>query len=175
MKLPTVTYRKVYTVSAHVHMLSVTLVILPFLQWANVQALRELSLLNPLNAELNPICHLLALLGAHLIFHISRIRVKMQVSSGRLWSMFISTKMYHAFTNHALWKEYCRVFVTKDLSWICLSLLYVHPPNTHLNLQFITIIIHDVEYNNKGSSLCIFLISSVYQNLLIRNMSHLNE
>ena len=32
-------------------------------------------LFNPLNAELNPICHLLALLGAHHILHISRIRV----------------------------------------------------------------------------------------------------
>jgi hypothetical protein len=32
--------------------------------------------INPLNAELNPICHLLALLGAHHIFHVSRIRVK---------------------------------------------------------------------------------------------------
>jgi len=32
--------------------------------------------INPLNAELNPIYHLLALLGAHLIFHVSRIRVK---------------------------------------------------------------------------------------------------
>jgi hypothetical protein len=32
--------------------------------------------LNPLNAELNPICQLLALLGAHPILHISRIRVK---------------------------------------------------------------------------------------------------
>ena len=31
---------------------------------------------NPLNAELNPICHMLALLGVHLILHISRIRVK---------------------------------------------------------------------------------------------------
>jgi len=31
---------------------------------------------NPLNAELNPICHLLALLGAHHFFHVSRIRVK---------------------------------------------------------------------------------------------------
>jgi len=30
---------------------------------------------NPLNAELNPICHLLALLGAHLILHFSSIRV----------------------------------------------------------------------------------------------------
>jgi hypothetical protein len=32
---------------------------------------------NPLNAKLNPICHLLALLGAHPILHVSRIRVKM--------------------------------------------------------------------------------------------------
>jgi len=30
---------------------------------------------NPLNAELNPICHLLALLGAHPILRVSRIRV----------------------------------------------------------------------------------------------------
>jgi hypothetical protein len=31
--------------------------------------------LNPLNDELNPICHLLALLGAHHILYVSRIRV----------------------------------------------------------------------------------------------------
>jgi hypothetical protein len=31
---------------------------------------------NILNAELNPICHLLALLGAHHIFHVSGLRVK---------------------------------------------------------------------------------------------------
>jgi hypothetical protein len=36
--------------------------------------------LNPLNAELNPICHLLALLGAHHILHVSRIRVKSKTS-----------------------------------------------------------------------------------------------
>ena len=35
---------------------------------------------NPLNAELNPICHILALLGAHHILHVSRIRVKGTVS-----------------------------------------------------------------------------------------------
>jgi len=29
-----------------------------------------------LNAELIPICHLLALVGAHPIFHVSRLRVK---------------------------------------------------------------------------------------------------
>jgi len=32
--------------------------------------------INPLNAELNPICHLLALLGAHHILDVSGIRVK---------------------------------------------------------------------------------------------------
>ena len=31
---------------------------------------------NPLNAELNPICCLLALLGAHHFLHVSRMRVK---------------------------------------------------------------------------------------------------
>ena len=31
---------------------------------------------NPLNPKLNPICHLLALLGAHHFLHVSRIRVK---------------------------------------------------------------------------------------------------
>ena len=31
---------------------------------------------NPLNPKLNPICYLLALLGAHHFLHVSRIRVK---------------------------------------------------------------------------------------------------
>jgi len=34
------------------------------------------SLLNTLNTELNSTCHFLALLGAHHILHVSRIRVK---------------------------------------------------------------------------------------------------
>jgi len=33
--------------------------------------------INPLKAELNPICHLLALLEAHHILHVSRIRVNL--------------------------------------------------------------------------------------------------
>ena len=37
---------------------------------------KESSLVNPLNAEINPICHLLPLLGAHHILHVSRVRVK---------------------------------------------------------------------------------------------------
>ena len=31
--------------------------------------------INPLNAKLNAICHLLALIAAHHILHVSRIRV----------------------------------------------------------------------------------------------------
>jgi len=36
---------------------------------------------NPLNPELNPICYLLALLGAHHFLHVSRIRVNLLHSS----------------------------------------------------------------------------------------------
>jgi len=35
----------------------------------------KLDQINPLNAELNPICHLLALLGAHHILHVGGLRV----------------------------------------------------------------------------------------------------
>jgi len=38
-----------------------------------------LDLVNPLNAELNPICYLLALLGAHHIFHVGGLRIKMAI------------------------------------------------------------------------------------------------
>jgi hypothetical protein len=38
----------------------------------------DTPVINPLNAKLNPICHLLELLGAHHIPHVSRIRVNRQ-------------------------------------------------------------------------------------------------
>ena len=34
-------------------------------------------MIKPLNVELNPICHLLALLEAHHILHVSMVRVKL--------------------------------------------------------------------------------------------------
>jgi len=37
--------------------------------------------INSLNAKLNPFCHLLALLGAHHIPHVSRIRVKENIKT----------------------------------------------------------------------------------------------
>jgi len=42
------------------------------------------STINPLKAELNPICHLLALLGAHHFLHVSRIRVNKISSLDRI-------------------------------------------------------------------------------------------
>ena len=38
---------------------------------------QQLADINPLNPELNPICYLLALLGAHHFLNVSRIRVKL--------------------------------------------------------------------------------------------------
>ena len=48
---------------------------------------------NPLKAELNPMCHLLALLGAHHILHISRIKVKfLPVFS--IWQPYFATLIH---------------------------------------------------------------------------------
>ena len=44
--------------------------------WAPNNASKWHMGFNPLNAELNPICYLLVLLGAHHFLHVSRIRVK---------------------------------------------------------------------------------------------------
>ena len=45
------------------------------LSW-RIQLTSVTNIINLLNAELNLICHLLTLLGAHHILHVSRIRVK---------------------------------------------------------------------------------------------------
>jgi len=48
--------------------------------------------INPLNAELNPICYLLALLGALHFLHVSRIRVKL-AHEGEQWRSVSSRVM----------------------------------------------------------------------------------
>jgi hypothetical protein len=66
--------------------------------------------LNPLNAELNPICNLLVLLGAHLIIHISGIRVKSNFTQFQtVWIVTISP------TPSTLHKQVCflRCFVDR--------------------------------------------------------------
>jgi hypothetical protein len=50
------------------------------------------SMINPLNAKLNPICHPLALLGAHPILHVRKIRVNFHLEAPKLsrWQLSIA-------------------------------------------------------------------------------------
>jgi len=52
---------------------------------------------NPLNPELNPICYLLALLGAHHFLHVSRIRVKLLTLRRLMSYIYIYIYMEHPF------------------------------------------------------------------------------
>jgi hypothetical protein len=55
------------------------------------------SFINPLNAELNPICHLLALLGGATILVVSRLRANLRVSA--LPNIFIAVYSHYAELN----------------------------------------------------------------------------
>jgi hypothetical protein len=65
---------------------------------------------NPLNAELSPICHLLALLGAHHILHVSGLRVnrslkktgnvRINVTSRRVCVTIVAVKKAVSVTYH---------------------------------------------------------------------------
>jgi len=73
-------YIYIYDISS-LRVNDLTLILLTWrIRWAPINASKQQMEFNSafkgLNAELNPICHLLALLLAHLILHVSRIRVK---------------------------------------------------------------------------------------------------
>ena len=62
-------------------------------------------IINPLNPELNPICYLLALLGAHHFLHVNSIRVKL-LTLGRLMSYtygapILDVSRSHTTTQHS--------------------------------------------------------------------------
>jgi len=57
------------------------------------------QLVNSLNAELNPICHLLALLGVHHFLHVSRIRVK-SLTPRLLMSYIYMEHLFLMFLDH---------------------------------------------------------------------------
>ncbi len=54
----------------------------------------EMMLFNTLNAELNPIYYFVALVGAHHIFHVSRVRVKRNLKKKfwNKWTAFFGTE-----------------------------------------------------------------------------------
>jgi hypothetical protein len=83
-------------------------------EWSKTGIILSPLLFNPLNPELNPICHLLALLGVHHFLHVSRIRVNMigacliWSESGLFWShfglqFFFDSIMY----NNCQYLSYC--------------------------------------------------------------------
>jgi hypothetical protein len=67
-----------------------------FLSWGQSSLGLELNKLQLnkyyLNAELNPIYHLLALLGAHHILHVSRLRIKPSQSGNSCYSSLFKTR-----------------------------------------------------------------------------------
>jgi hypothetical protein len=86
----------------------------------NVQIRNFIKLyINPLNAELNPICHLLTLL-AHPIFHISRIRVKQNRNTGSHPFLFMHTPT-HRITCGTFRKQVVQSLTTEEYS--CLALV----------------------------------------------------
>ena len=67
--------------------------------------------INPLNAELNPICHLLALLGTHHKLHVSRKRVKRTERCCRwhsttdyLWSCYRLKRRSYGLYSSCIWE-----------------------------------------------------------------------
>ena len=59
----------------------------------------EIRNINSLNPELNPICYLLALLGAHHFLHVSMIRVKL-LTLRRLMSYIYMEHPFLMFLDH---------------------------------------------------------------------------
>jgi len=85
------------------------------------------ELFNPLNAELNPICHLLALLRAHHISHVSWLRVKtMEILP--LYSQCIFSLLMYVVNNKYIYLQKNLVVHYHDTR----STNNFHPPTTNL-------------------------------------------
>ena len=95
--------------------------------------------LNPLNAKLNPICHLLALLGARHILHVSRIRVNIILPSTPgfpNWSLSLSLRFSH---QHPLYDSHLPH--TRYMPRPSHSSWFYHPNNIGWGVQIIKLLI----------------------------------
>ena len=71
-----------------------------------IHALLAQTNFNPLNAELNPICYLLALLAAHHFLHVSRIRVKSLTFRLLMPYIYIyMEQIFLMFLDHTQWRS----------------------------------------------------------------------
>ena len=68
-------------------------------------SLSDFVCFNPLNPELNPICYLLELLGAHQFIYVSRIRVKLltfrRLMSYTYGAPILDVSRSHTTTQHS--------------------------------------------------------------------------
>jgi hypothetical protein len=86
------------------------------ISWSNFCHGKLAAFINPLNAELNPICHLLALLGVHHFLHVSRIRVNKK----KTYMETMSCYMCYTFRNF----DFVTVIVLEEEYNLWSSLLY---------------------------------------------------
>jgi len=101
---------------------------------------RTLVFFNPLNAELNPICHLLTLLGAHLILHVARIRAKGTLYSCQIlmelksfWHIFekFTTDKFHENPSRGSWVPCGHLDVRKLTLGLLRSYIYIYVWSTY--------------------------------------------
>jgi hypothetical protein len=90
--------------------------------------------IKPLKTQLNPICHLLALLGAHHILHISRIRVKP--------SLFRYIKPIKRFMVRTHWRQplypqdrWIRILTKLWARWLAIQFLGLTPISSSPKVQ----------------------------------------
>jgi hypothetical protein len=85
--------------------------------WHKLQILSVQNCFNPLTAKLNPICHLLALLGAHHILHVSRIRVK---GTQKISQIVTSLKSHNTY-----WNKRDNLHVNVGVRGVCVTTVAV--------------------------------------------------
>ena len=73
-------------------------------QGQTCDGLRHFVFVNPFNTELNPTYHLLALLGAHHILHVTRIMFNLQISD-RTWHSAARSGVHNpdSYEYNAVW------------------------------------------------------------------------
>ena len=75
-----------------------------FERYCTLLTVSVLLKINPLNAQLNPICHMQELLGAHHIFRVSELRVNQPANHRAKWGnrkkiLMVNTKLSDAKCN----------------------------------------------------------------------------